>query len=121
MVADLVEALRQLERRHSEQGPLERHGFRSPAQARRDLTAPTPAIGLTTERESSSRRKGPARIPGRNHAGLWTAAGGSRIRMQGARRCPIRRPMAAWSVPGPPGPATSPRRPRRPLVPGADR
>jgi transposase InsO family protein len=43
-VAELIEALRQFQRRYNEQWLIERQGYRSPAQVRRDLTAPIPAI-----------------------------------------------------------------------------
>jgi transposase InsO family protein len=43
-VAELIEALRQFQRRYNEQWLIERHGYRSPAQVRRDLTAPIPAV-----------------------------------------------------------------------------
>ena len=45
---------------------------------------------------------GAGEFPGRNHPGLCTAAGGSRISMQGARRYPIRRPMPIVSSAGAP-------------------
>jgi hypothetical protein len=43
-VVELIEALREFKRRYNEQGWFERHGYRSPAQVRRDLTAPIPAV-----------------------------------------------------------------------------
>jgi transposase InsO family protein len=43
-VAELIEALREFQRRYNEQWLIERHGYRSPAQVRRDLTAPIPAV-----------------------------------------------------------------------------
>jgi len=95
---------------------LERQGDRSPPQVRRDLTVPIPAVAWTPGPGSPGCWMGRGAIPGRNQPGLWTAAGGSRICMQGARRCPIRRPMATGSVHGAPGPAMTPRRPRRPHV-----
>jgi transposase InsO family protein len=39
-VAELVEALREFRRRYNEQWLIERHGFRTPAQARADWTRP---------------------------------------------------------------------------------
>ncbi len=42
-VVELVEALREFKRRYNEQWLIERHGYRSPAQVRRDLAAPIPA------------------------------------------------------------------------------
>lgn len=38
-VAELVEALREFKRRHNEQWLVERHGFRTPCQARVDRSA----------------------------------------------------------------------------------
>jgi transposase InsO family protein len=43
-VAELIEALRQFQRLYNEQWLIERHGYRSPAPVRRDLTAPIPAV-----------------------------------------------------------------------------
>jgi putative transposase len=43
-VAELIEALREFQRRYNDQWLIERHGYRSPAQVRRDLTAPIPAV-----------------------------------------------------------------------------
>jgi transposase InsO family protein len=43
-VAELIEALRGFQRRYNEQWLIERHGYRSPAQVRRDFTAPIPAV-----------------------------------------------------------------------------
>ena len=43
-VVELIEALREFRRRYNEQWLIERHGYRSPAQVRRDLTAPIPAV-----------------------------------------------------------------------------
>jgi transposase InsO family protein len=43
-VADLIEALQEFKRRYNEQWLIERHGYRSPAQVRRYLTAPIPAV-----------------------------------------------------------------------------
>jgi putative transposase len=43
-VVDLIEALQEFQRRYNEQWLIERHGYRSPAQVRRDLTAPIPAV-----------------------------------------------------------------------------
>jgi transposase InsO family protein len=43
-VVELIEALREFQRRYNEQWLIERHGYRSPAQVRRDLTAPIPAV-----------------------------------------------------------------------------
>src|SRR5262245_19912805 len=43
-VVELIEALREFRRRYNEQWLIERHGHRSPAQVRRDLTAPIPAV-----------------------------------------------------------------------------
>jgi putative transposase len=43
-VAELIEALQEFQRRYNDPWLIERHGYRSPAQVRRDLTAPIPAI-----------------------------------------------------------------------------
>ena len=43
-VVELIEALREFRRRYNERWLIERHGYRSPAQVRRDLTAPIPAV-----------------------------------------------------------------------------
>jgi hypothetical protein len=43
-VAELIEALREFERRYNGHGLIERHGSRFPAQVRRDLGAPIPAV-----------------------------------------------------------------------------
>jgi hypothetical protein len=42
-VAELVEALREFKRRYNEQWLIERHGYRTPAQVRREKT-PTVAV-----------------------------------------------------------------------------
>jgi putative transposase len=39
-VVELIEALREFKRRYNDQWLIERHGYRSPAQVRRDLGAP---------------------------------------------------------------------------------
>jgi hypothetical protein len=39
-----MEALQEFQRRYNEQGLIERHGYRSPVQVRRELTAPIPAV-----------------------------------------------------------------------------
>ena len=43
-VAELIEALRGFKRRYNDPWLIERQGYRSPAQVRRDLTAPIPAV-----------------------------------------------------------------------------
>ena len=43
-VVELIEALQEFQRRYNEQWLIERHGYRSPAQVRRDLTARIPAV-----------------------------------------------------------------------------
>jgi transposase InsO family protein len=43
-VAKLVEALQEFKRLYNEQWLIERYGYRPPAQVRRDLTTPLPAI-----------------------------------------------------------------------------
>ena len=43
-VVELIEALQEFQRRYNEQWLIERHSNRSPAQVRRDLTAPIPAV-----------------------------------------------------------------------------
>jgi hypothetical protein len=43
-VAKLVEALLEFKRLYNEQWLIERHGYRPPAQVRRGLTAPIPAV-----------------------------------------------------------------------------
>jgi hypothetical protein len=43
-IAELTEALREFLRRSNRDWLIERHGFRSPAQVRRDLMAPIPAV-----------------------------------------------------------------------------
>jgi hypothetical protein len=43
-VVELIEALHEFRRRYNEQWLIERHGYRSPAQVRRDRTAPIPAV-----------------------------------------------------------------------------
>jgi putative transposase len=43
-VVELIEALQEFKRRYNDQWLIERHGYRSPAQVRRDLTAPIPAV-----------------------------------------------------------------------------
>ena len=43
-VVELIEALREFRRRYNEQWLIERHGYRPPAQVRRDLTAAIPAV-----------------------------------------------------------------------------
>jgi hypothetical protein len=40
----LIEALQEFERLYNDRGLIERQGYRSPAQVRRDLTAPIPAV-----------------------------------------------------------------------------
>src|SRR5262249_5726902 len=92
-------------------------------QAGSRLTWERRVLNGRTDREGSQpsreyrHRSGPVvgrdrRASRKNPPRLWTAAGGSRICRQRARRGPIRRPMATASLSGPPGPATSPRRPR---------
>jgi hypothetical protein len=43
-VVELIEALRGFRRRYHEQWLIERHGYRPPAEVRRDLTAAIPAV-----------------------------------------------------------------------------
>jgi putative transposase len=43
-VSELIEALHEFQRRYNDQWLIERHGYRSPAQVRRDLTAPILAV-----------------------------------------------------------------------------
>jgi hypothetical protein len=43
-VVELIEALREFRPRYNEQWLIERHGYRPPAQVRRDLTAPIAAV-----------------------------------------------------------------------------
>jgi putative transposase len=43
-VVELIEALPEFKWRNNEPWLIERHGYRSPAQVRRDLTAPIPAV-----------------------------------------------------------------------------
>jgi hypothetical protein len=43
-VVELIEAFREFQRRYNDQWWIERHGYRSPAQVRRDLAVPIPAI-----------------------------------------------------------------------------
>jgi transposase InsO family protein len=43
-VVELIEALREFRRRYNEQWLIERHGYRPPAQVRRDLAAAIPAV-----------------------------------------------------------------------------
>jgi transposase InsO family protein len=43
-VAELIEALQEFKRLYDEQWLIERHGYRPPAQVRRDLTAPIPVV-----------------------------------------------------------------------------
>jgi hypothetical protein len=43
-VVELIEALPEFQRRYNDQGLIERHGYRSPAQVRQDLTAPILAV-----------------------------------------------------------------------------
>jgi transposase InsO family protein len=43
-VVELIEALQEFQRRYNDQGLIERQGYRSPAQVRRDLRAPIPAV-----------------------------------------------------------------------------
>jgi hypothetical protein len=43
-VADLVEALKQFKRRYNEQWLIERHGYRTPSQVRRDQARRAPAV-----------------------------------------------------------------------------
>jgi hypothetical protein len=44
-VAELAEALREFRRRYNEQWLIERHGFRTPSQARGDFTAASTRLG----------------------------------------------------------------------------
>jgi putative transposase len=44
MVAELVEALREFERRYNEQWLIERHGYRTPSQVRLDWARRAPAV-----------------------------------------------------------------------------
>jgi hypothetical protein len=60
-VAELIEALRGFKRRYNEPWLIERQGYRSPAQVRRDLTVPIPAVARTPGPESPGRGTGPAR------------------------------------------------------------
>ena len=43
-VAELVEALREFKRRYNEQWLIERHGYRTPSQVRRDHARRAPAV-----------------------------------------------------------------------------
>jgi transposase InsO family protein len=43
-VVELIEALQEFQRRYNDQWLIERHGYRSPAQVRQDLTAPILAV-----------------------------------------------------------------------------
>ena len=43
-VVELIEACREFRRRYHEQWPIERHGYRPPAEVRRGLTAAIPAV-----------------------------------------------------------------------------
>jgi putative transposase len=43
-VVELIDALREFKRRYNDQWLIERHGYRSPDQVRRDHTAPIPAV-----------------------------------------------------------------------------
>jgi hypothetical protein len=43
-VAELIAALQEFQRRYNDQWLIERHGYRSLAQVRQDLTAPSPAV-----------------------------------------------------------------------------
>ena len=43
-VAELIETLQEFQRRYNDPWLIERQGYRSPAQVRRDLTAPIPAV-----------------------------------------------------------------------------
>jgi hypothetical protein len=43
-VAELVDALQEFQRRYNGPWLIERQGYRSPAQVRRDFTAPIPAV-----------------------------------------------------------------------------
>jgi transposase InsO family protein len=43
-VVELIEALQEFQRQYNDRWLIERHGYRSPARVRRDLTAPIPAV-----------------------------------------------------------------------------
>ena len=43
-VVELIAARQGFKRRYNDQWLIEQHGYRSPAQARRDLKAPIPAV-----------------------------------------------------------------------------
>jgi hypothetical protein len=58
----LIEAFRGFQRRYNEPGLIERQGYRSPAQVRRDLTAPIPTFAGTPGPGSPGRGTGPARF-----------------------------------------------------------
>jgi hypothetical protein len=64
----LIEALRQFQRRFNEHWLIERQGYRSPAQVRRDLTAPIPAVAWIPGPRWPGRRKEPTRLPKKSPA-----------------------------------------------------
>jgi hypothetical protein len=60
--AELIEALQEFQRRYDACWWIERHGYRSPAQVRRNLAAPIPAVASIPGSRSPGRWKVPTRL-----------------------------------------------------------